>query len=166
MSKTKQSSNNTRTLSPFVYILPFTLLGIVIATIIVSQSAIKRVPRQTLEQNLVLGKTVYDQNCASCHGPNGEGKYPNAWKEPDVNGLLDAPPHNAEGHTWHHADGLLFDIVKNGHVATGFHPMPAFKDKLTDEEIWAVIAYMKTWWNSDQIEIQATMSANYTPSDP
>lgn len=121
--------------------------------------------RQISSAQFEMGKRVYDQHCASCHGANGEGKYPSAWKQPDASGLLDAPPHNAEGHTWHHADGLLFDIIKNGLIAPGFHPMPPFKEKLTDEEIWAVIAYLKSWWKPDQIEIQATMSANYTPSD-
>lgn len=120
--------------------------------------------RQIPNAQFEMGKRVYGEHCASCHGANGEGKYPSSWKQPDTNGLLDAPPHNAEGHTWHHADGLLFDIIKNGLIATGFHPMPAFKEQLTDEEISAVIAYLKLWWTPDQVEIQATMSANYTPS--
>lgn len=120
--------------------------------------------RQIPSPQFEMGKRVYAQQCASCHGANGEGKYPSTWKQPDTSGLIDAPPHNADGHTWHHADGLLFDIIKNGLTVTGFHPMPAFKEKLTDEEIWAVIAFLKSWWKPDQVEIQATMSANYTPS--
>jgi len=41
--------------------------------------------------------------------------------------------------------------------------MPAFGDKLTDDEIWAVLTYIKTWWKPDQLERQATVSARHTP---
>lgn len=115
---------------------------------------------------IATGNKIYDQNCASCHGPQGQGQYPEAPLKPDKEGLFGAPPHNATGHTWHHADGLILDIIRNGRVDSGFHPMPAFKDKLTEEEIQAVLVYIKIWWKPDQLEFQATVSAKYTPSAP
>ena len=59
-----------------------------------------------------LGRTVYEQHCASCHGANAEGA-PN-WQERDAHGELPAPPHNAEGHTWRHSDADLYQMVNKG----------------------------------------------------
>src|SRR5436305_1662044 len=64
------------------------------------------------------GKVVYAEQCASCHGSNLEGK-PN-WRKRLPNGRLPAPPHDATGHTWHHSDKQLFDMVKND--TTGIMP--------------------------------------------
>src|SRR5215471_11525330 len=58
------------------------------------------------------GKVVYIERCASCHGANLEGQ-PN-WRKRLPNGRLPAPPHDVTGHTWHHSDTQLFDMVKNG----------------------------------------------------
>jgi hypothetical protein len=54
-------------------------------------------------------------NSALCHGANLEGQ-PN-WRKPLPNGRLPAPPHDRTGHTWHHSDKQLFDMVKNGTAA-------------------------------------------------
>ena len=58
------------------------------------------------------GRQVYTAQCASCHGADLEGQ-PD-WKSPLPSGRLPAPPHDESGHTWHHADELLFRIVKEG----------------------------------------------------
>ncbi|KKL47389.1 hypothetical protein LCGC14_2336000, partial [marine sediment metagenome] len=57
-----------------------------------------------------LGQQVYAENCASCHGAELEGQ-PD-WRRRLDNGRMPAPPHDADGHTWHHADGQLFTITK------------------------------------------------------
>jgi mono/diheme cytochrome c family protein len=44
--------------------------------------------------------------------------------------------------------------------------MPPFADKLSDDEIRAVLAYIKTWWKPDQLERQASVSTRYTPPAP
>jgi len=96
---------------------------------------------------VALGRTVYTRQCASCHGTRLEGQ-PN-WKERLPNGRLPAPPHDATGHTWDHPDSQLFDLTKNGvsGVLPGYQSdMPAFKDVLTDREIWAVLAYIESTW--------------------
>ena len=99
---------------------------------------------------IALGKTIYMQQCASCHGAQLEGQA--NWKERLPNGRLPAPPHDASGHTWHHSDKQLFDITKEG--AAGILPgyesdMPPFKAVLSDREIWAVLAYIKSTWPPD-----------------
>ena len=94
---------------------------------------------------------LYAEHCASCHGAKLEGE-PN-WMERKPGGRLPAPPHDASGHTWHHADAQLFGIVKNGvtpYAGPGYQSdMPAFKAILSDDEILAVLAYIKQSWPQD-----------------
>lgn len=97
---------------------------------------------------VAMGQAVYARSCASCHGLDLEGQ--TDWKRPLPTGGYPAPPHDQTGHTWHHPDALLFKITKFGGQATASRgvrsQMPAFKDVLTDEEIWAVLAYIKSRW--------------------
>jgi mono/diheme cytochrome c family protein len=116
---------------------------------------------------VALGQKVYLQHCASCHGARLEGQ-PN-WREHLPNGRLPAPPHDESGHTWHHPDFVLVAITKNGVVPPYAPPgyesdMPAFAAKLSDEEIWAVLAYLKSHWKSAELlETRAQMIRNVKP---
>ncbi len=106
---------------------------------------------------VALGKSVYAQQCASCHGDKLQGQ-PN-WKTRLPNGLLPAPPHDETGHTWHHPDGTLFEITKDGlvppHAPEGYQSaMPAFGEVLTDEESAAVLAYIKSTWPPKALQRQ------------
>ena len=102
-------------------------------------------PRQ-----VALGKPIYENRCASCHGVRLEGQ-PD-WREKLPNGRMPAPPHDASGHTWHHPDAVLFGITKHGLVPGKYAPpsytsdMPAFAGVLSDGEIWATLAYIKSSW--------------------
>jgi mono/diheme cytochrome c family protein len=95
-----------------------------------------------------LGEAVYAVQCASCHGANLEGE-PN-WRERKPDGVLPAPPHDASGHTWHHPDTANFDYVKKGGAAIALpglqSAMPGFGETLTDREIWAALAFIKSRW--------------------
>lgn len=104
------------------------------------------------------GAALYQQNCASCHGGNLEGQ-PN-WKQRKPDGKLPAPPHDASGHTWHHSDQQNLDITKLGIEAlvSGYKSdMIGFGDKLSDDEIWAILDYIKSTWPE---EIRARRKAN------
>lgn len=93
------------------------------------------------------GKVVYAHHCASCHGAHLEGQ-PN-WRVRLPNGRLPAPPHDVTGHTWHHSDKQLFDMVKNGTagIVPGYETdMLAYKDTLSDGEIWAVLSFIESTW--------------------
>jgi mono/diheme cytochrome c family protein len=106
------------------------------------------------------GKQIYLDRCASCHGANLKGQ-PN-WKQRLPNGRLPAPPHDATGHTWHHSDRQLFRIVQEGPGAMmpGYGTdMPGFGDTMTDEEITAVLDYIKSTWPEREQAIQASKSA-------
>lgn len=112
----------------------------------------------TTEQ-VAVGRTIYAENCASCHGANLEGQ-PD-WKRRLDNGRMPAPPHDESGHTWHHSDKALFTITKGGvgAVVPGYESdMPAFESKLSDEEIAAVLAYIKSTWPERARGYQAAQS--------
>jgi mono/diheme cytochrome c family protein len=99
---------------------------------------------------VALGRQVYAERCAMCHGANLEGQ-PD-WKSRKPNGRLPAPPHDASGHTWHHPDQQLMIITKKGlgGVVPGYESdMPAFEGVLTDEQIAAVLAFIQSSWPSD-----------------
>ena len=106
------------------------------------------------------GQGVYRAQCARCHGANLEGQ-PN-WKERQANGRLPAPPHDPSGHTWHHPDSALFGIAKHGladFAPPGYQSdMPAFAGTLSDDQIAAVLAYIKSTWPPDIRERQARIN--------
>jgi S-disulfanyl-L-cysteine oxidoreductase SoxD len=95
-----------------------------------------------------LGKQVYADSCASCHGNKLQGQV--NWRKRDASGKLPAPPHNETGHTWHHNDSLLFDMTKLGLKAIAGADyktdMPAYGQVLSDAEIIAVLSYIKSTW--------------------
>ena len=105
-------------------------------------------------QVVALGKALYGKHCASCHGVELQGQ-PN-WQQRLANGRLPAPPHDASGHSWHHPDKQLFTLTKFGPAALvggGYESdMPGFMGTLSDEEIYAVLSYIKSTWPR---EIQA-----------
>jgi mono/diheme cytochrome c family protein len=106
------------------------------------------------------GAALYQANCSACHGQRGEGS-PN-WRTPNSDGTFNPPPHDETGHTWHHADGQLFLIVRDGgqiYATAGFKPqMPAFGAQLSDQEIRDVINYLKSLWPAQQRQFQAEVS--------
>jgi len=104
------------------------------------------------------GQAIYAAHCASCHGAKLEGQ-PD-WQSRKADGRMPAPPHDDTGHTWHHPDEILFGITKVG-VAPPYGPpgyqgdMPGFGDRLTDQQIWDVLAYIKSRWSSRVQQAQA-----------
>lgn len=109
-------------------------------------------------QAVALGQKVYATHCAACHGANLEGQ-PN-WRERLPNGRLPAPPHDETGHTWHHPDRVLFAITRDG-LAPPYAPkgyesdMQAFRGRLSDEEIWAALAFIKSRWRPEVWTVRA-----------
>ena len=63
-------------------------------------------------RDIAAGQLTYAEHCAACHGANLEGQ--ENWQSPDENGIRPAPPHDANGHTWHHDNQLLFDYTLLG----------------------------------------------------
>ncbi|MGE4280636.1 MAG: cytochrome c [Magnetospirillum sp.] len=94
------------------------------------------------------GRVVYAKSCAQCHGADLQGE-PD-WRTRKPNGELPAPPHDSTGHTWHHDDEYLFAVTKHG--LARFAPpdyksaMPSFVGTLSDDDIRAALAYIKSTW--------------------
>lgn len=115
-------------------------------------------------QELVAhGQAIYSVHCAACHGVNLQGQM--NWRQRLSNGRLPAPPHDESGHTWHHPDAQLFDIVQNGLVPGRTAPenyvsdMPAYGDTLSDQDIVAVLAYIKSRWPVAALKAQRTVTS-------
>jgi mono/diheme cytochrome c family protein len=116
---------------------------------------------------IARGERIYAQHCAACHGAKLEGQP--EWRKRLPDGRLPAPPHDESGHTWHHPDRVLFAISKNGLVPPYAPPayesdMPAFAGRLADDEIWAVLAFIKSRWTSHDVrQARAEMSMRAVP---
>ncbi len=96
------------------------------------------------------GKATYEKHCLNCHGEarTGEG------------GLANAPVHGPDGHTWHHPDGQLKELI----LGTLDYPkktMPSFVGKLSDSDVDAVLAYLKSNWDSDHLARQEEVTRKF-----
>ncbi len=112
------------------------------------------------DKRIALGRALYDAQCARCHGKSLEGQAD--WQTRLPNGRLPAPPHDASGHTWHHPDKVLAGITKHGlkpYAGEDYESdMPAFAGVLGDEEIAAVIAFIKSTWPERERQYQERLN--------
>lgn len=111
-------------------------------------------------KQVALGKTVYAARCAACHGANLQGQ--SDWQSRKADKKLPAPPHDASGHTWHHDDDTLINITKFGfekYTGPGYQTdMPRFAGVLSDDDVLAVLAYIKSTWPKEEAAHQASMN--------
>ncbi len=86
------------------------------------------------EETIAEGLLVYKKNCRSCHGRNGDGKGVEAAD-------LSTPTTDfTDPVIFKQSDGSLF-----WKTAEGRNDMDPLKDELSEEEIWMVINYIKTF---------------------
>jgi mono/diheme cytochrome c family protein len=98
---------------------------------------------------LTLGKTVYDAHCASCHGAQGRGEPP------------DYPP-LAQNQSIEMASAVnAIRMVLNGGYPPGTdgnprpYGMPPFAQTLSDDEVAAVVSYIRTSWGNSGAAVTA-----------
>ena len=111
------------------------------------------------ELMIARGKIIYQNNCISCHQVNLVGV--ENWKDLDEDDHRKSPPLNGTGHTWHHDDATLHNIIKYGLVKLVKNyqgKMLGFEDKLKDKDIDSVLAYIKNFWPDDMYQQQINLS--------
>ena len=92
---------------------------------------------------VAAGELVYRQHCARCHGENGEGAP--KWRQRDAEGMYPPPPLNGSGHAWHHSRDWLAEMILYG-SQPGKGKMPAWEDRLSEDEVEAVIEWFQSRW--------------------
>jgi mono/diheme cytochrome c family protein len=113
----------------------------------IGRSEIERYADPEDDRAVSRGRQVYAHNCARCHGKELQGELQAGLIVPE--GGMPAPPLNGTGHSAHHSDADMFSTVNAASADGGqLRPrrMPRFGPILTDDDIWAVIAYIKSRW--------------------
>jgi mono/diheme cytochrome c family protein len=96
----------------------------------------KKSPLTVDAKVLAQGKTVFKSKCQKCHGPNGLGDGPDA--DPDHQEDMDLTKASRASKN---PEGVMFYKVSNGRKQP---KMPAFKNQLNEDQIWAVVAYAQS----------------------
>jgi|KBSMisStaDraftv2_1062788.scaffolds.fasta_scaffold467697_2 mono/diheme cytochrome c family protein len=94
-------------------------------------------PLSSVSGAATRGKAIFVSNCARCHGAEGKGNGPDSDHASDLTDEL---------RDTINPEGVLFYKVWNGHAVqlrTQVDDMPAFRDKLSKDEVWAVVEYLK-----------------------
>ena len=121
------------------------IIGVIVAAVLIGLGFLLFRPQpdalnQTGAQEISMAdaKVLYDNNCASCHGDQGQGHI-----------QLNAPALDSSEHAWHHADEQLINIIRDGGTN-----MPPVGSDFSDEDVVAVIAYFKQWWTQEHKDFQ------------
>ncbi len=99
-------------------------------------------------EQVQTGKKVFLKHCAVCHGKEAQG-LTNDWRKPLADKSYPPPPLNGTAHAFHHPLSDLKKSINLGGLSQS-GKMPAFKDKLKENEKLSVIAYFQSFW-SDEI---------------
>ena len=106
-------------------------------------------PSSALAADAAAGKTLYLQNCSSCHGDTGAGDGP-------TGSVLPVKPRSFTGGDFQFdtdgdgktgTDADLANVIKKGAMASGGSPLMAPLPHLTDEQVADIIAFIRTLKN-------------------
>ena len=100
---------------------------------------------------IAAGEELYTQSCASCHGADLQGD--SDWRVMKEDGSFPPPPQDSSGHTWHHGDDLLVEIILDGSEFPQSR-MPAFAGQLTEAEVLSILEFFKSTWGSKERALQ------------
>ena len=100
--------------------------------------------RQFSTESLFRGVRLYQEHCALCHGPEAQG-HPD-WQNPQV---VAAPPLNGTGNVWKRRKQDMIAIIRNGATRQGEPVMPAWKGRLSDQDIEDIIAWYQALWPAE-----------------
>lgn len=135
------------------------MLAIVAGMVFLTIQAVATTPPQAeaadvggdLAARIEAGGAIYQEYCAECHGPDGEGA-----ELPDQPGEF-TNPLNDEPFLITHPNDSLFNVIDYGWETMGMPPFGLrYGGGLTDPEIRAVVDFLKAWYvppeeGSDQV---------------
>jgi len=120
-----------------------TLAAVIVASIIFlpNLNTTEKVEVLVNQEVFNHGKTLYEANCASCHGLEGAG-----------NMQAQIPALDGSMHSWHHDDTYLVNQILYGGTN-----MPAVGANLSwsQEDAEAVLTYFKQWWTPQHKRAQS-----------
>jgi mono/diheme cytochrome c family protein len=87
------------------------------------------------ESSLNSAREIYRENCAQCHGQTGKGDGPEAWMHRPAPADLTDPIRMALV-----TDGEMFYQITEGR-----RPMPAFKGRLTQDQRWQLVLFLRSF---------------------
>ena len=96
------------------------------------EAAIKN-PLQPTDENIQLGKSLFESQCAMCHGVNGDGKGDLAQQE-----KWDVPDYKKSARLKESSDGAIFAMITKGKGV-----MPDQEGRLTDDQKWKLVIYVR-----------------------
>ena len=91
-------------------------------------------PIATSDASIKAGQVLYAKTCAACHGKTGLGDGPKA------KSLKTAPSNYTKAESQNQTDGEHFYKTK-----TGRGDMPKYEGKLSDDDIWNIVNYVRTF---------------------
>jgi len=113
------------------------VLGLIHRTpwIIPDEAARRQNPIQRSAQALEAARPLYKENCARCHGDNGDGHGPDAWKQSvSPSDFTNAARMNSL------TDGALFYQISQGR-----RPMPQFQTRLPEAQRWQLVQFIRSF---------------------
>jgi mono/diheme cytochrome c family protein len=117
------------------FLLPLLLATLLMTAVALDGAWLKKIPQKDRERAnpyegdakaAAVGKKLFQQNCAACHGDTAEGKGKRPNLHSDV--IRNAKP------------GELQWLLKNGNLGAG---MPSWS-KLPEQQRWQIVSYLKT----------------------
>lgn len=104
---------------------------------------------------VMRGEAVYTRHCLECHGAGGKGQ-PGDWRIRDADGYFPPPPLDDSAHAWHHPTAVLLEVIRDG-SPQGQGRMPAWKGKLSEQEMQDVVVYIKSLWSDPVYRLWSKM---------
>lgn len=108
------------------------LVGLTIVAL-AGGAGLKDMSRSQPERDVLSGRVIYSTICIRCHGIEGKGDGPMKFTPPAAD--LTSPAVQGK------LDARLFKSVHDGKPNTA---MGAWREALTDDEIWDALAYVRT----------------------
>jgi len=116
----------------------FIVVGLVIIFLLSACSSNKSTDYSELTKAQENGRKIFLSNCSSCHGSSGKGDGAAAR-------ALAPPPTNLAATHEKLDDDYLYTRISEGGIGDPYNSqMPAWKSILAEDQIWDVIAYIRT----------------------